>query len=201
MELPARVGVAHSQQQQLGIAGAHDAGRPQRAVGRDLGRRRQAGRRHVDAAHGEAHVVVHQCGERRGGGGVGQQGGQRRRGQRGRLQQRLGESRPARLLQHAHQVDVAQAQPVGRLGHDEGRCAQLGQHGPAVLRLLGPGRLVGHVEGAQGIRGALGVEDDAHACTQCLLFLGEREIHGLPVRPFAAQPRGSPSRRSATTLR
>jgi len=111
------------------------------------------------------------AGERSGGGGVGQQGGQRRRGQRGRLQQRLGEPGPAHLLQHAHQVDVAQAQPVGRLGHDERRCAQLGQHGPAVLRLLGPGGLVRHVEGAQGIRRALGVEDDAHALTQCLLLL------------------------------
>jgi hypothetical protein len=53
--------------------------------------------------------------------------------------------------------------------------------------------LVGQFEGTQRLRGAFGVEHRAHALAQRLLFVGECEVHD--------QPRGSPRRRSATTLR
>ena len=193
MQLPSRVGVAHRQQQQARVAGADHAGSAQGAVGGHLGRGRNAAGRHGNAADGEADVVPHQRGEGGGRGGVGQQGGERRRGEGSRLEQGLGQARPPRLFEHAHEVDVAQAQPVGGLGHDERWRAQLGEHGPAVLGLLGPADLVGQFEGAQRLGGAFGIQHRAHTLAQRLLLVGEREVHD--------QPRGSPSRRSATTLR
>ena len=59
------------------------------------------------------------------------------RGEGGRFEQRLGQAGPTRLLEHPDQVDVAEAETAGRFGHDEGRRAELGQHGPAVLGQLG----------------------------------------------------------------
>ena len=55
---------------------------------------------------------------------------------------RSGSGRQARPASSStpDEVDVAQAQPVGGLGHDERRRAQLGQHGPAVLGLRRPVR-------------------------------------------------------------
>ncbi len=193
MQLPPRVGVAHRQEEQARVAGADHTGRAQAPVGRHLGRRHNAAWRHIDAADREADVVPHQRGQRGRGGGVGEQRRERRRGERRGLEQRLGQAGPAGLFEHAHEVDVAQAQPIGGLGHDECRRAQLGEHGPAILGLLQAGGPVGQFEGAQSLRGALGIEDRAHAIAQRLLLVGEREIHD--------QPRGSPSRRSATTLR
>jgi hypothetical protein len=193
VQLPPRVGVAHRQEQQARVAGTDHTGRAQGSVGGHHGRRHSAAGRDIDAANGEADVVPHQRGEGGRGGGVGEQRGERRRGEGRGLEQRLGQAGPARLFEHSHEVDVAQAQSVGGLGHHECRRAQLGEHGPAVLGLLEARRLVGQFEGTQRGRGALGVENHAHALAQRLLLVGEREIHD--------QPRGSPSRRSATTLR
>ena len=197
MQLPARIEVAHGQQEQLRVAGAHDTRRAQGPVGRHLRRRHDAVGREIDAADGDAHVVPHQRGERGRGGGIGQQRGEGGRGERGRFEEGLGQPGPPRLLEDAHQVDVAQAEAVGGLGHHGRRRPELGQHGPAVLRQRSPAVLVGQFEGAQGVRGALGVEDRAHALAQLVLLLGEGEVHG----PLPSQPRGSPSSRSATTLR
>ena len=87
--------------------------------------------------------------------------------------------------------------PVGRLGHDERRRPELGQHGPAVLRLRGPALLVGQLEGAQRVGGALGVEHGAHALAQRLLLLGEGEVHDSaapPLSPGAARAGARPPR-------
>ena len=79
---------------------------------------------------------------------VGEQGGQRGRGERRRLEQRFGQTGAARLLEHADQVDVAQAEPARRFGHHERGCPELGQHGPAVAGQLGAPGPFGQVEGA-----------------------------------------------------
>ena len=124
----------HGEQEHAGVPRPDDARRAQRAVGRDLGRRHQSVCRDVDTPDGEADVVAHEGGERGAGDGVGEERGQRRCGQRRRLEQGFGQPRPSRLFEHAHQVDVAQPQSVGRLGHEERRRPELGQDGPPVRR-------------------------------------------------------------------
>ena len=94
-------------------------------------------------------VVLDERAERGGGGGVGPQRGERRGGQCGRLEQGLGQAGPSRFLEDADQVDLAQPEAHGGVGHDQRRRAQLGQDGPAVGGQLGPAGLVGHLEGAQ----------------------------------------------------
>ena len=195
VELPARIGVPAGQQQQVGVAGAHHARRAQHAVGRHLARRAHTARADVDATDGEDGIVSNQRGQRGGGRRLRSEGSEGGCGQRGRLEERFGQAGPPRFLEYADQVDVVAAQAAGRLGdHERGR-AELGQHGPAVQRLLGAAGGVGQFEGAQRVHVALGVEHGADALAQLVLFLGETEIHG------AALQRGRPSSRSPTTLR
>ena len=195
VELPAGVVVAAGEQEQVGVAGADDAGRTQHAVGRHLAGRRDAAGRDVDATDREDGVVLDQGGQGGDGGRLGGQGGQGGRGQRGRLEERLGQAGPAGLLEHPDQVDVAQAQPTDGRGHHERGRTEFGQDGPAVGGLLGPAERVGQLEGAQRVDVALGVEHGAHALTQLVLLLGESEIHR------STPQRGRPSKRSPTTLR
>ena len=106
-------------------------------------------RRDVDASDGDDGVVLDQGAQRCGGGRIGKECGQCRCGQRGRLEQGLGQAGVAGLLEYADEVDVVQAETTRGLGHDERRRAQLGQHGPAIRRLLGAAGVVGEGKGPQ----------------------------------------------------
>ena len=131
----------------------------------------------VDTADREDDVVLDQRGQRRRGRRVGNQRGQRGCGQRRRLEQWLGQARVACLLQDAHEVDVAQAEPVGGLRHDQGGRTELGKNAPAVARLFSAAVRVRQLERAQSVGSALRVEDDAHALAQFELLVGKGEVH------------------------
>ena len=102
------------------------------------------------------------------------------------------------LFEHTDQFDRTEAQATVGLGSQEADGAQLGQDLPPGARRGVAGRVRGALgQGAQRADGALGVEDLAHALAQGQLVVGEGEAHG----PVPRLQRGSPSRRSATTLR
>ena len=156
-------------------------------------RRRHSSRGHVDATHGEHGVVLDERTQRGRSGWLREQSRQGGGGEGGGLEERFGQAGVPRLFEDAHEVDVVETQPVGRGRHDECGRAELGEDRPAVGGKLGAGVFVGELERTERVDVALGIEHGAHAAAQRVLIVGEGEIH--------AQARGSPSRRSATTLR
>ena len=107
-----------------------------------------------------------------------QQRGQQRRGQSGRLEQGFGQGGPSGFFEHADEVDVAQPEAMGRLGHQEPGSAELGQHTPSGARQHAPLIRRRLVEGPQRGNRAFLVQDLAHGLTQLHLFVTEGEVHG-----------------------
>ena len=82
--------------------------------------------------------VLHHAASASAAGAAGDRGGQHRSGQARRLEQRLGEGGPPGLFEHTDQVDITQSETPGRLGDQEGRRSELGQHVPAFFGQRGP---------------------------------------------------------------
>jgi hypothetical protein len=113
---------------------------------------------------------------------------EQRRRHRGRRGERLGQRGAAGLFEHQHRVDLVAAEPAVRLGHQQAQHAELGQLAPQLRRVRAAGvPLLAHVGGR-----ALGLEEIPGRLLEQELLLAEGEVHGYL---------GSPSRRSAITLR
>ena len=185
------------QEQDGRVAGADDAGRAQRAVRRHLGGRRDPGGGHVDAADGEAGVVLDQRGER----------GRRRRVGQQRGQGRARPARPSRAAARAGRPGPPPRAPrPGRRRSGRARRRPRGRRAPAPRarparpsgsRPARRGRASSASSKARSASTLHSVSSTVRTpLTQLVLLVGEGEVHRPP--PSA---RGSPSRRSATTLR
>ncbi len=115
--------------------------------------------------------------------------GEHRHGDRGGVDDRLGHGTTTRLDEQRDEIQLGHPHATGRLGGHESEHSHLAQ--------LAPEGAVGRSvpSGPHSLRRALGREEVANGIGEELLILGERELHE------GSYSRGSPSTRSATTLR
>ena len=105
------------------------------------------------------------------------------------LEQRFWQRRPAGLLEKQDQVELTHTQPTVGFGHRETDDPELGERAPQNRRV---GR-TGIPSCAHDLGRALLGEELPDRITEQQLIVGEREAHAYFL--------GSPSTRSATTLR
>ncbi len=103
---------------------------------------------------------------------------------------RLGQSGPAALLEEQHHVQLDAPEAAVRLGEHHPHDTHLREGVPPLRRPP----LLALPSGADGVRRALGIEEASDCLLEEPLVLGELEPHLLP-------PLGSPSTLSATMLR